>query len=172
MSLTSLRSDVKAHIHDGLLPKIPLTLPQGIFLTLEDFTTSWVALVYYIVVNIGIVANITMIIMGSMDVYKNNRLLQVGSNCCVYLFIFDYCMKAATVSFCPIGLFDEVWLVETVALKDSISCPLHASKRQRFMYWATTATNVIDFLSISPFFLEFLVAKIHIPLSALRMLHT
>mmetsp|Transcript_151749 Transcript_151749/g.486868 ORF Transcript_151749/g.486868 Transcript_151749/m.486868 type:complete len:607 (-) Transcript_151749:215-2035(-) len=167
-------ADVRLSIEEGLLPMVPLSCPQRIFLTMEDFTSSNTAMLYYIVLNIAIVANIGSIVLASLetkgDFFADN--FQIVSELCVYLFVFDYSMKALCVTSCPIALFDEAWLIETATMPGvmKFSQSLQPTKWQRFIHWATSPTNLIDFFSILPWLLTLVAGQVHLPLSALRML--
>jgi len=166
-------ADVRLSIEEGLLPMVPLSCPQIIFLTMEDFTSSRTAMLYYIVLNLAIVANIGSIVLSSLETkgyFADN--FKIVSELCVYLFVFDYSMKALCVTSCPIALFDEAWLIATATMpgvKNS-SQSLQPSKWQRFCHWATSPTNMIDFFSILPWLLTLVAGQVHLPLSALRML--
>jgi len=146
-----------------------------VFLIMEDFTTSWASLLWYVITNTAIILNIAIIIFQSLDGWKSEKArLDLTMEICVHLFIFDYAVKAFTVMWCPIALFDETYMLDRL-LPDPrqqklVLQPLQTTRLQRVSYWATVPSNVIDLLSILPSLLNYVVSGMHLPLSSLRML--
>lgn len=168
--------DVRIAIDRGVVPKIQLSLPQVIFLALEDFTTSHIATIWYCLTNLAIVVNISVMILQSLDGYSETTkgYFAFSTDCCISLFVFDYFAKAITVVWCPIALYDEVWMFDHALPSGDkeylITHSLHTTKLQRLFYWATCARNLIDFFSILPNMLSLVMSGMHLPLSPLRML--
>jgi len=163
--------------HKDVIPRIPLNLPQIIFFIMEDHNTSIAALLWYCIMNIGIITNIAVIILQSYTGRSQSEaeLLETVLYGCVLLFVFDYCMKAFCVFFVPVAMYDEAWMLQHILPVGRQSASLASESLMprpwsRFRYWATMPSNLVDFFSILPFFLSAVVEGLHLPLSSLRML--
>eukprot|EP00429_Kryptoperidinium_foliaceum_P066812 CAMPEP_0176065934 /NCGR_PEP_ID=MMETSP0120_2-20121206/32901_1 /TAXON_ID=160619 /ORGANISM="Kryptoperidinium foliaceum, Strain CCMP 1326" /LENGTH=633 /DNA_ID=CAMNT_0017399535 /DNA_START=104 /DNA_END=2008 /DNA_ORIENTATION=+ len=169
-------TDVRALIDREAMPKIPLCIPQVVFLAMEDFTTSHIATAWYVLTNVVIVINIVVIILQSLSGYSDESVKIFGliNDWCVQLFIFEYFVKAFCVQWCPIAYFDAAWALDHVLpfgeSEHLLADSLHTTKLQRFSHWALTTNNVVDLVSMSPKLLSVVLSGMHLPLSSLRML--
>jgi len=167
--------DVREAIDGQNVPAVPLSIPQIVFLAMEDPSTSHLAMAWYSLNNLAIVVNISIMILQSLPGYSpgTQSLFTFALSWCIRLFTVDYCAKAFCVMWCPIALFDEVWMLDNALpcgeKEYLISRSLHTTKGQRLWYWATCGRNIVDFCSILPNLLSFVIVGMHLPLTSLRM---
>jgi len=168
--------DARVLIDKGKMPKIPLSLPQIVFLAMDDFTTSTLATAWYTLTTIVIVVNIVVIILQSLSGYtdESQSWFALINDWCVNIFILEYFTKAFCSMYCPIALFDSAWMLDHVLPygdhEHLVANSLHTTKWQRLSHWACTVNNVVDFVSITPKLLSVAVSGMHLPLASLRML--
>lgn len=89
----------------------------------------------------------------------------------IRVFAIDYFVKAICVMWVPVPFFNEEWALERILPNADQIMELRTTHWQRFWYFASMPSQVIDFASILPVLLQWLFEEAqHLPLSGLRVL--
>mmetsp|Transcript_45975 Transcript_45975/g.103330 ORF Transcript_45975/g.103330 Transcript_45975/m.103330 type:complete len:651 (-) Transcript_45975:1-1953(-) len=157
-------------------PEVPLNLAERIYMTLDDPASSLVARVLSIFMAAIILGNLLVIILTSMgDVCFQLVPFSYPGHCgghfqrlCILLFTAEYVIKLCCIGFVRVEMFDMGLVMQAcvpVALPKTFAETPPLTRGGRLFHWVTSAVNLVDLVSILPFWLQVVLGNLLPPSS-------
>mmetsp|Transcript_33481 Transcript_33481/g.77798 ORF Transcript_33481/g.77798 Transcript_33481/m.77798 type:complete len:635 (-) Transcript_33481:163-2067(-) len=171
--------DVRHALEEGRIPEVELSLPERVFMVLDGRMNSVLGIVWTSLMFVLIIANVVMIVMVSIPGYCTQPILLDLGGCDEFmdvltvLFSVDYFGKLACAPYCRHALFNDEWLIEQVIVDPNDPNnppPSQASAWHRLWYFVGVPLNIIDLISILPFWINAFFGFMHLQVGFFRSL--
>mmetsp|Transcript_66304 Transcript_66304/g.153998 ORF Transcript_66304/g.153998 Transcript_66304/m.153998 type:complete len:770 (-) Transcript_66304:150-2459(-) len=156
---------------------IKLSLPERIFLAMEDPSTCFIGQVVNVLVTFLIFVSCILFILGTMPSFRHTdcddcepqqyRVFNVLEGTCIAVFTGEYVVRAITAPFARSELLDYERILNIITDQEPMSVPKPLVRALDFM---TQPMNVIDIFVILPFYMEQLLGVAVSNFTVLRVL--
>lgn len=169
-------ADIRRGIVRNAVPPVLLNTWERVALVLEDPDSCILAGVYSVTSMIFIVASIGVVVAKSV-MHPEPRSVAFFDNSTIIFFSCDYIARLICSPFCRIAVFDRDWHLQT-ALQDRLTghkfapcCGYEATqmtKLHRLIVFVINPLNLVDLVSVAPYWLMYFFGFKHVPLAFLR----
>jgi len=159
-------------------PRIELTCVEQLFLTLDDRESSRLATVWFTFIMFVTIVNLLSMIFPTgpgvvLHIIVEGMLDQESCSedfrtFCTLIFTFEFVAKAVCIPFVRLELIDVDLALDQLCTDSASVQPF--TRRGRCTHWIVHGSNLVDFVSILPFWLTLLLGNFLPNASFLRMI--
>mmetsp|Transcript_30807 Transcript_30807/g.98186 ORF Transcript_30807/g.98186 Transcript_30807/m.98186 type:complete len:642 (+) Transcript_30807:109-2034(+) len=169
--------DLCRELKDQGTPEVILNTAERIYMTLDDPTSSRLARAFSVFMAVVILGNLTVIVLASMHngscgaVVHDRDHGKCGGHFqtfCIIVFTLEYLLKLFCIAFVRVELFHPDIIMDQAlprSLAETFAEQPPLSRSQRVIHFLTGMMNLVDLVSILPFWLKLTLGPILPPSS-------